>query len=83
MSIAALLARQSLIHQKNNLQFQMMQNNQARYNMLQNISFNGSLEECAAQENSLDLENISNSSQLMAINAELEALSSSKLNYLA
>ena len=83
MSIAALLYRRSLIATKNNLQFQMMQNSSRQRNMLDNIQFMGNLEQAHNIGTALALENIDNSSQLMAINAELSALDSSKINYFA
>ncbi len=85
MSIVSLLAKQSLIAQKNNLQFQMLKNQSALRNSLNYAPhFTGSnLETVNNFETSLALENISNESQLMAINAELQALNSSRLNYFA
>ena len=83
MSIATLLYRKSLIAQQNNLQFQMLQNSARQRNMLDNIQFMGNLEQAHNMETALALQNIDNSSQLMAISAELSALNSSKINYLA
>ena len=89
MSIVTLLARQSLIARKNYLQTQMLQNSALRRGMLDNISFGGgyNLAEISARETAMDLENISASSELMAINAELSALSNyssdNKMNFLA
>ena len=82
------LARQERILQRNDLQYQMLQNSSARRNMLNNLSFGSSLESVAAAENALDMEQISNEVQYKAVNAELEALknsssNSSRLNYLA
>lgn len=70
------LYRQSLTAQKNNLQFAMLQNWSNQRAML-----NGGY--CPSFGNSLELENINNSIQLMAINAELNALNNSKMDYLA
>ena len=83
MSLVTQLARQSLIAQKNNLQFQMLQNNSIQRGMLNNPLFMGNLEMANRAETSLMLDNINASSQLMAVNAELNALNNTKLNYLA
>lgn len=88
MSLVTALARQRLIAEKNGLQCQLLQNSAAKRNSLQNLSFSGglNLEGAFALENSLDLDNISASTELMAVNAELAALknySSQRLNYLA
>lgn len=67
---------QSLIAQRNNLQYNMLQNWSNQRSMLNggySLNFG----------NSLELENINNSIQLMAINAELNALNNAKMNYLA
>lgn len=87
-SILNVLARQNLIAQKNDLQYQMLQNSSARRGMLNNLSFGSNLGEVAAYEAGLDSEQITNESQLMAINAELNALrnyssADNRLNYFA
>ena len=61
----------------------MLQNSARQRNMLDNIQFMGNLEQAHNMETALALQNIDNSSQLMAISAELSALNSSKINYLA
>lgn len=89
MSIIALLARQSLIARKNNLQYQLLQGSSLRRRVLDNVSFGGGfdLADISQREAALDLENISASSELMAVNAELSALnnysSGNKMNFLA
>ncbi len=82
------LARQNLIAQRNNLQFDMLQNFSSRRGMLNSPSFGSNLESVAAAENALDMEQISNEVQYQAINAELNALKNyssknDRLNYLA
>ena len=81
MSIIQLLARQSLIAQKNNLQYQMLQNSRSQRQMLSNPAFMGNLEAAHNYETSLCLENSMNGEELMAINAELNALNN--LDYFA
>ena len=83
MSLVTQLARQSLIAQKNNLQFQMLQNNSIQRGMLNNPLFTGNLEMANRAESSLMSDNLNASVQLMALNAELNALNNTKLNYLA
>lgn len=87
-SILNVLARQNLIAQKNNLQYQMLQNSSSRRGMLNNLSFGSDLESVAAKEAGLDSQQVTNESELMAINAELNALrnyssNNSRLNYFA
>lgn len=74
MSIIQLLARQNLIAQRHNLQYQMLQNSRSQREMLSNPAFMGNLEAANNYETSLCLENCANSVELMAINAELNAL---------
>ena len=83
MSLLTSLATQSLIAQRNNLQFQMLQNNSLQRGMLNNPLFTGNLEMANRAESSLMLDNLNASVQLMALNAELNALKEAKLNYLA
>ncbi len=83
MSLLTSLATQSLIAQRNNLQFQMLQNNSLQRGMLSNPLFMGNLEMANRAESSLMLDNLNASVQLMALNAELNALKEAKLNYLA
>lgn len=83
MSLVTQLARQSLIAQKNDLQFQMLQNNSIQRGMLNNPLYMGNLEMANALESSLVQDNLNVSTQLMALNAELNALKDTKLNYLA
>ena len=83
MSLVTQLARQSLIAQKNNLQFQMLQNNSIQRGMLNNPLFMGNPEMANRAESSLMSDNLNASVQLMALNAELNALNNTKLNYLA
>ena len=83
MSLLTSLATQSLIAQRNNLQFQMLQNNSSQRGMLSNPLFMGNLEMANALESSLVQDNLNASTQLMALNAELNALKDTKLNYLA
>ena len=85
ISIVQALRKQELIAQRNNLEFQMLQNSAAQRGLLNSPHFTGGLATVSAAETSLSLDNISNETQLMAINAELAALSNtgSNLNYLA
>ncbi len=88
MSIVTLLARQNLIARKNDLQYQMLQNSSSMRRMLNsNVFFGGGLNlaDISSRETAMDLENIAASSELMAINAELNSLndSSSRFNYFA
>ena len=83
MSIVTLLAKQNAILRRNDLQFQMLRNSSLKQGLL---SFEGNLNQASAIENSLDLENIQMSSELMALNAELNSIKNyenNKLNYLA
>ncbi len=82
--IVEALYRQSLIAERNNLIYSMLQNSAYQRSALKggySFDFLGSLDK------SLELENDINSTQLMAINAELKALddakTNSKMNYLA
>ena len=70
------LRRQSLIAQRNNLQFGLLQNMAAQRSMLQSgcIPTFGS---------ALELQSINDSTQLMAISAELNALNNAKFDYFA
>ena len=83
MSIVQLMARQRLIAERNNMQLQSFRNYDSQRGMLNNPSFMGNLEAASAMESALALENINNECQLMAINAELNALNNAKLNYFA
>ena len=69
------LHKQNLIARKNNLQYSLLQNWANQRSMLSgmyNPTFAGTLE----------LQSVSDSIQLMAINAELNAINNSKMNYL-
>jgi len=70
------LYKQNLIAQKNNLQYSLLQNWANQRSML-----NGTYNPFFA--GALELQGVSDSIQLMAINAELNALNNSKMNYLA
>ena len=73
------LHKQYLIAQKNNLQYALLQNWDAQRAML-----NG--EYCGYSPSfgdALELQGISDSIQLMAINTELNALNNAKIDYLA
>jgi hypothetical protein len=70
------LHRQNLIAQKNNLQYNLLQNSACQRSFL-NGGFSPSF------GSMLELQSVSDSIQLMAINAELNALNNSKLDYLA
>ncbi len=85
LSIARQLEKQSLVAQRNNLEYQMLQNSAAQRGLLNSPYFTGGLATVSAAEASLGMENIMNETQLMAVNAELAALnnSSSRLDYLA
>ncbi len=85
LSIARQLEKQSLIAQRNNLEYQMLQNSAAQRGLLNSPHFTGGLATVNAAETSLGMDNVMNETQLMAVNAELAALNnaSSGLNYLA
>lgn len=85
LSIATQLEKQNLTAQKNNLEFQILQNSSARRSLLNSPYFTGGLARVSAAEASFGLNNITNETQLMLVNAELSKLnnSGSKLNYLA
>lgn len=86
MSLLTSLYKSSLIAQRNNLEYQRIQNSGNMFSLLSNPSFSGDLKSVSAMENSLQLENSLNETELMAINAELNSLNQakgSKLNYLA
>ena len=72
------LYRQSLIAQKNNLQYSLLQNWSAQRSLLRNApSFTGAY----SIGSNLELSGFNDSVQLMAVNAELNALNN--INYLA
>lgn len=79
ISLVEALRRQSLIVEKNNLVGQMLANSHNQRQLLQNqgLSF-GSAQ---AMDNMYALDNINASTQLMAVNAELQSLQN--INYLA
>ena len=85
LSIARQLEKQSLIAQRNNLEFELLQNSAAQRGLLNSPHFGGGLATVNAAETSLGLSNTTNETMLMAINAELAALNTtgSNLNYLA
>ncbi|MBR1616903.1 hypothetical protein IJ670_02010 [bacterium] len=86
ISLLNVLHKQNLISQKNHLYSEMLSNSQAQRNMLNNSFFGGVNTTNPAlldTQNTYALENINNMAQLMAINAELQALDSHKVNYLA
>lgn len=84
VSIAKMLERQTLTAERNKLICELLQNSAAQSGMLNSPNFGGSLGTVSAMDASFGLDNIANSTQLMAVNAELSALdSSSRLNYLA
>ena len=70
------LHKQYLTAQKNNLQYALLQNWSNQRAML-NGGYNPSF------ASNLELQGVSDSIQLMAINAELNALNNAKINYLA
>ena len=73
------LQKQYLIAQRNNLQYALLQNWDAQRATL-NSGYGGY---SPSFGNALELQGVSDSIQLMAINAELNALSSAKIDYLA
>ena len=75
LSILQALNRQNLIAQKSNLQYSMLQNS-AMQRDLMNQPFFG-------YENNLQMQATNDSIQLMAINAELQALNNYNINYMA
>ena len=80
MSIVQALHRQYLVAQKNNLQFNMLQNSMAQRSLLNSNyspSFSGLISD------GLELSNLQDSVQYQAINAELNAIQNSKIDYLA
>ncbi|MBR2069344.1 MAG: hypothetical protein IJ877_06235 [Candidatus Gastranaerophilales bacterium] len=70
------LHKQNLIAQKNSLQYGLLQNWASQRSML-NGGYSPSF------GSALELQGISDSIQLMAINAELNALNNAKMDYLA
>ncbi len=70
------LYRQNLIAQRNNLYYSLMQNWDAQRSLL-NGGYSPSF------GSALEVQGVNDSIQLMAINAELNALNNSKMNYLA
>ena len=83
MSIVLNLYKQSLISRKNDMELQILRNNSGRMNFLgthQGKKLDDPIP--TSFENKIDLENIMASTELLAINSELEALNCS-LNYLA
>lgn len=74
MSIVAGLASQSLIYQKNNLQYALLRNSSTRYSMLNSLNFGANMNYLNQQETALNLQDISNSVCLGAISAELNSL---------
>ena len=81
MSLITTLAKQRLISERNNAIYNSLQNNSAQRQLLSNpnqdVSFNGRV---AA---GLEAQQVLNEVNLAAINAELNSLNDSKLNYLA
>ena len=75
LSILQALNRQNLIAQRSNLQYSMLQNS-AMQRDLMNQPFFG-------YENNLQMQAANDSIQLMAINAELQALNNYNINYMA
>lgn len=85
MSILTTLYKQSLIHQRNNAELQMIRNNAARMNFLGIHQGRTDFSDTTDFENSLDLDNINLSTELAAVNTELNSINKvgSSLNYLA
>ena len=78
MSIVLALYKQSLVAERNNLQYGLLRNWSAQRSLLRNApSFTGA----ANIGNNLELSGLNDSIQLMAVNAELNALNN--INYLA
>ena len=84
MSILVSLYKQSLIADRNNKELALLQNSARRMHMLGTHQGRMDYGEINTEENAIDMQNISDSTELMAINAELDALNnSSSLNYFA
>ncbi len=85
MSILTSLYKQSLIHQKNNAEFQLLRNNASKMNFLGTHQGRADFSGIKDFENAIDLDNIGLSTELSFVNAELNSLNEfgSSLNYLA
>ena len=83
MSIVLNLYKQSLINRKNNAQLALIQNNAQKIAMLGGLHLGSSLESVSSAESAIDLDNVSLSSELMAVNAELAALDNAHIDYMS
>lgn len=83
MSIVLNLYKQSLINRKNNAQLALIQNNAQKLAMLGGLHKNTSLSEVSSMENALDLDNVSLSTELMAVSAELASLDNAHIDYMS
>ena len=83
MSIVLNLYKQSLINRKNNAQLALIQNNAQKLAMLGGLHLGSDINSVSSMENSLDLDNVSLSSELMAVNAELAAIDNAHIDYMS
>ena len=83
MSIVLNLYKQSLINRKNNAQLELIQNNARKLAMLGGLHSNSNLASVSSAETALDLDNLSASTELMAVNAELASLNNAHLDYMS
>ena len=83
MSIVLNLYKQSLINRKNNAQLELMHNNARKLAMLGGLHTGMDLGAISSAETALDLDNLSASTELMAVNAELAALNNTHLDYMS
>jgi len=82
MSIVLNLYKQSLLNRKNNAQMELIRNNAQKLAMLGGLHLGSDLNSISSLENSIDLDNLCASSELMAVNAELAALDNSHIDYM-
>ena len=83
MSIVLNLYKQSLINRKNNAQLELIRNNAQKLAMLGGLHRNYDLNSVSSMENAIDLDNLTASTELMAVNAELAALDNAHLDYMS
>jgi len=83
MSVVLNLYKQSLINRKNNAQLELLQNNARKMAMLGGLHLNSDISSVSSYENAIDLDNLSLSSELMAVSAELASLENSHLDFMS
>ena len=83
MSILLNLHKQSLINRKNNAQLELFHNNAKKLAMLGGLHQGMNLNSVSSMETALDLDNLTASTELMAVNAELASLNNTHLDYMS